>query len=385
MAAFSINQRFNKVFALATVLGILVIYNTKVFSQVAFNKHYDNDSTLDAAFCVFQTSDLGYVVGGNAYNPFAGWEGAFLVRTDCNGDTIWKKVFDLSDSTGGAGFMSGMQVADGSFILFGYLQDAILLKPDLFLCKISILGEIIWIRTYGGNLVEGAYFAKQTNDKGFILGGRTDSFTNGQNDVYLVKTDSLGNLQWQQHYGGAGNDVGYSIDFTKDGGYIIGGTTNGYGLGGDDLYMIKVDSAGNFQWQKTFGTIGDDYSETVITTLDGGYAMSGSVADAWGSTDGYLVKTDSAGIIQWQQTYGRSSVFEYTDYVVQLLDSSYALSAGFWGGSTWKYQGWLLKTNKYGDSLWSKTYGNSGVSDYIYDMCKTYDGGYAKLLKIHYI
>ncbi|MFH2144338.1 MAG: T9SS type A sorting domain-containing protein [Bacteroidota bacterium] len=366
----------NFIYKALIICFVFIFQFSNSFSQVSFNKHYDNDSIPNVAFCVFQTQDNGYILGGNTTNPSAGWQGSYLIRTDCAGDTIWEKVYVLS-STGANGFEFGVELLDGNYILCGYLQDTVQLSLDAFLMKINNKGEIIWLKTYGGAINEAAKMFKQTSDNGFIIVGYSSSYTNGGNDFYLIKTDSNGNFQWQQHYGGAGDDVGYSIDFAKNGGYILGGRTDSYGLGVVDLYMIKVDYAGNFQWQKTFGTTGDDYSETVISTLDSGYVMVGGVADAYGSYDAYIVKTDAFGNKIWDKTYGKTSNYEMLKYVVQLPDSSFTLSGSFWPDNTLKYQGWLLKTNKYGDSLWCQTYGNSGVSDYIYEMCKTTDGGYA--------
>ncbi len=358
------------------LLGILVNFNISIFGQVAFNKHFDADSTLDASFCCFQTLDEGYINAGTWYNPSFGIGGAFIIRTNCIGDTIWKKVYDLS-STGAEGFESGLELPDGNYIICGYLQDTVQLTGNAFLSKINYKGEIIWLKTYGGAINESAKMVKSTPDNGFIFSGYSSSYTNGGNDYYLVKTDSEGNLQWQKHYGGVNDEVAYSIDFTKDGGYILGGKTNSYGFGGVDLFMIKVDANGDSLWQKTFGTTGDDYSETVISTLDSGYVMVGGTADSYGSYDAYMIKTDSLGNKLWDKVYGKTSNYEMLKYVIQLPDSSYTLSGSYWPDNTLKYQGWLVKTNKYGDSLWCKTYGNSGVSDYIYEMCKTSDGGYA--------
>jgi len=376
MPVLRINQSLSRAFALVVVSGLLILFNITAYSQVTFNKHFDNDSSLDAAACIFQTADNGYVIAGNYYFPMLGLDGSFIIRTDCNGDTIWKKAYDMS-STGGDCFENGFELSDGNFILCGYLQDSIQNRPNAFLSKINKKGEILWTNEYGDSLNEIAKMVKRTTDNGFILVGGTTSNSNGGYDVYLIKTDSNGNLQWQQHYGGASDDVGYSIDFAKDGGYILGGRTNSYGLGGVDLYMIKVDNAGNFQWQKTFGTTGDDYAETVISTLDSGYVMVGGIADAYGSYDSYIVKTDNLGNKTWDNVYGKTPNNEGIKYVVQLQDSSFTLSGSIYLDNTWKWQAWLLKTNKYGDSLWCKTYGNSGVSDYIYEMCKTSDGGYA--------
>jgi len=364
------------VFALFVIAFILLNFNIRVLCQTTFNKYYDNFNSNDGVFCVFETSDHGYILAGTSYISTSGWQGSFIIRTDCNGDTIWKKVFDFS-STGADGFEYGFQDTDGCFVLTGAFQDTILLNKDAFIVKLDKYGNVLWFKSYGGNQNESGYMIKKHPDGGFVMSGFTSSFTNGNTDFYIIKTDNNGNFQWQNHYGGTGDDICYSFDYAKDGGYILGGRTDSYGLGGVDLYMIKVNNAGNFQWQKTFGTTGNDYSETVISILDSGYVMVGGIADSYGSYDSYMVKTDSLGIKIWDKVYGRTPNNEGLKYVVQLLDSSFTLSGSMYVDNTVKWQAWLLKTNKNGDSLWSKTYGNSGVNDYIYDMCKTTDSGYA--------
>lgn len=361
------------------LLFVLVFLSQFGFSQTVFNKNYDNDSLLDYIGAVIQSDDGGYLICGNTYNFSTGFIATLLIKTDCTGDTIWKKVYDLSN-TGADSGESILQLYNKNYIVFGYYQDTILLKKDMFLMELDVKGNIDWFNAYGGTENEGGYMVKKTNDNGYILCGYTSSsMSNGGIDIYIVKTDSLGNIDWENNYGGSLDDVAYSIDLTYDNGYIIGGRTYSYGLGEDDLYMVKIDSLGNFKWQQTYGTSGDDYGETIIQTLDKGFAFVGSIENGSGNDDAYIVKTDSLGNFKWDKTYGTFSFGETFKRIIQLPDSSYIVSGGLGNNNPGDFDGWLIKLSPTGDSLWSMSYGNSAytLGDYFYDICLTSDGGYA--------
>jgi hypothetical protein len=153
-----------------------------------------------------------------------------------------------------------------------------------------------WNKTYGGTDTDYGYSVVQTSDGGYAITGYTYSFGAGGTDVYLVKTDANGNIQWSKTYGGTDTDVGYSVVQTSDGGYAIAGYTLSFGAGGSDVYLVKTDSLGNMVWSKTFGGTGADHAYSVVQTADGGYAITGyTYSFGAGGYDVYLVKTDVYG------------------------------------------------------------------------------------------
>jgi hypothetical protein len=164
-----------------------------------------------------------------------------------------------------------------------------------YLLPSAALAQITFEKTYGGSLNDLGYFVRQTSDEGYIITGATYSFGSGSDDVYLIKTDSLGDTLWTRTYGDTSEDRGYAVQVTQDKGYIIAGRTSSFGAGSYDVYLIKTDSLGGILWTKTYGFSSGDVGYSVQETRDGGFIVAGCTRCFSNSSDLYLIKTDSLG------------------------------------------------------------------------------------------
>jgi hypothetical protein len=260
------------------------------------------------------------------------------------------------------GASSVQQTSDGGYIVAGMTWSFDVVE-DIFLIKTDANGNVQWAKTYGGTNDEEAYSIQQTSDGGYIVAGYTYSFGAGYYDIFLIKTDASGNIQWAKTYGGTNYEDASSVQQTSDGGYIVAGYTSSFGAGG--IFLIKTDANGNIQWAKTYG-IG--FATSVQQTSDGGYIVAG-----YAGGDILLIKTDANGNVQWAKTYGGTHD-GWALSVQQTSDGGYIL-AGYTGSFTAGYDIFLIKTDANGNIQWAKTYGGTGA-DYAYSVQQTSDGGY---------
>lgn len=256
--------------------GILISMDSS--TNIQWSKTYGTSAICDYIECGAKTSD-GFVLGGSD-----GQTTAKILRTDITGNIIWYETIPGANNV--QSIVSILQTKDGGFAAlnsttFNYMS----------IIKFSTSGNILWVKQTQGLVVKDF---KETKDKGFIITGSGGS----GGDILLLKTDSIGNYKWSKLFGGTFYEIGESVTQTNDGGYIIGGYTNSFGFGGDDAVLIKTDSLGNLQWANTYGDVWDDDGLSVIQTLDGGYALLG-VTDMNGSNSDsvevLLIKTDASG------------------------------------------------------------------------------------------
>jgi hypothetical protein len=251
-------------------------------------------------------------------------------------------------------------------VVFGllFVSSALALEP----------GDTLWTRTYGGGLWEYAYCVQQTNDGGYIIVGSTGSFPAGF-DVYMVKTDADGDTLWTRKYGGSAGDVGFWIQQTTDGGYIVAGFTNSFGAGNNDVYLVKTDVNGDSLWTRTYGGSNHEMAQCVRQTSDGGFVVAGhTLSFGAGQYDVWLLKTDANGDTLWTRTYGGADA-EWGYSVEQTTDGGYILAGFTYSFGAGDRDFYLVKTDANGDTLWTRTYGGAEW-DVAYSVEQTSDGGY---------
>jgi hypothetical protein len=266
--------------------------------------------------------------------------------------------------------------------------------------------EIEWDKTYGGNSKDNLYSIEQTSDSGYILGGTTGSPISGDktatpqggSDYWVVKMNSAGEKEWDKVFGGSLADYFTVVQQTTDGGYVLGGSSQN-NISGDkseasrgsyDYWIIKLDAAGNKQWDKTIGGSGDETLTSLIQTTDGGYMLggmsssgiSGEKSEAGrGGTDYWVVKINATGEKEWDRTVG-SNGYDYLRDVIQTRDGGFML-----GGEAHSYGGdrtgiskglsdyWIVKLREDGTKEWDKAYGGH-LSQWLYSVVELEDGGY---------
>jgi hypothetical protein len=324
--------------------------------------------TTDKLYSCSQTSDGGFILGGMSSSDISGDKSEnsmggsdyWIVKTDAAGNIQWQNTIggSLDDELN-----SVQQTSDGGYILGGWSysnisgdktennRDTTLSTYDYWIVKTDQNGNIQWQKTIGGNDWDALFDIQQTSDGGYILGGSSTSGISGEkteicynyeSDYWIIKTDSLGNIQWQNTIGGDRIDEYGSLDQTSDGGYIVGGyssssisvdkTENLVGGMWYDYWILKIDSLGNIQWQNTIGGTDSDILYSIQQDTDGGFLLGGSShsyisgdkTEVNNIYDYWIVKTDSIGNIEWQNTIGGNGMDDQLHFL-QTDDGNYIL------------------------------------------------------------
>ncbi len=328
----------------------------------------------DYACDVRSTADGGFIMVGmsNSYVSGSIYLQVYLVKTNSDGDQLWYKTY------GGAGNDRGYSIqitADGGFIITGSCGVGTGDDLDVYLLRTDCNGDSLWSRSYGGSLRDEGETVVITEDQGYLIAGYTNSFGAGDKDFYLIRTDSNGDSLWTKTYGGTEDDLAWSVAAVPGGGFIAAGRTKSFGAGNWDLWMVRTDDDGNMLWNKTFGGAGWDTALEVQCTPDGGFITNGyTMSSGSGNTDYYMLKTDASGNLLWSRTYGGSH-YDNGTCIEQLPDGGYLLGgyAKSFGDTDGDF--WIVRTDANGDSLWSQLYGGTELET-LRGMDLTLDGGY---------
>jgi hypothetical protein len=266
-------------------------------------------TSQDFGYSVMQTTDGGYIITGEYGNLGSVAPNAYLIKTDSLGNSLWARTYvDTLPSLPDAKGRSVQQTSDGGYIIAGHIWPIGCSADcwEILLIKTDSLGDTLWTKSYGGTDVYYGSSVQQTTDGGYIIAGETYFFGSGMRDALLIKTDPTGETLWTKSFGGILSDYFRSVKQTADGGFIITGSTSSFGAGESDVYLIKTDSLGDTLWTRTYGGIARDYGFSVQQTASGGYVITG---ETWsfgaGNFDLYLIETNASGETLWTRTYGR--------------------------------------------------------------------------------
>ena len=333
------------------------LVKTDEFGNMEWNK------TIGGGVSFIQTSDGGFAFIGTNASPIDGyipvgempegfWSYIWLAKTDEYGNIEWNMTYDEK-----AGYFQGsslVQTADGGYALAGCSYSYFGEYDDLVLIKTDSYGNMEWSKSYGGYDEEfDPYGLVQTFDGGFALAAKTYSYGEGYVDIWFIKINEAGNMEWSKTFGGSGMDYPTSLIQLYDGSFVLAGCSGSFGFGGYDFWLIKTDSQGNCVWNHTYGTENQDTNPSLVQTFDSGFALAGYT---WTEplADFLLVKTDNKGNLLWNQTYSGGAVLGLPT-LVQTADGGFALSGGKGSFESGDYDFWLIKTDSQGIpefSLW---------------------------------
>ena len=241
---------------------------------------------------IVQTPDSGFLLAGYLYN---GNNLVYFIRTDSVGDTLWTKSY--GEAFYNASVYSVRIADDGGLIATGSIQDANTQDVDAFLFKTDSLGNVQWAKGYGDIGYDYAQQVDVTSDSGFVIAAVTYSFGAGLADFFLIKTDASGTPQWAKTYGGSSDDRSEAVRQTADGGYLFTGESASFSFGNFDGYMIRTDSNGDTLWTRTVNGLQNNEGYSMVLTSDSGFVITGTYLNLFSNNDVLLLKSDASGML----------------------------------------------------------------------------------------
>ena len=376
-------------------------------------------SVNEVATSICKTTDGGFITAGfstssgsgNVTGINNGSSDFWIVKQNASGTMLWNRLIG-GNSADRAN--SIQQTSDGGYIVTGFsfssLSGDIVVAnhggSDIWVVKLDATGNINWNKLLGGTGNETVYSIQQTSDGGYIVSGSSTSSVNGNvtgtnhgsMDSWIIKLDATGNITWSRLLGGVNDEEANSIQQTTDGGYIVSGYSSSSAdgdvtatnHGGNDIWVMKLDASGNINWNKLLGGTANDAGNSIVQTSDGGYIIAGftlstsngDVAANHGLSDLWIVKLNAAGTISWAKLYGGTNL-EAANSIQQTSDGNYIV-AGYTnsnnnGDITVPSHGmtdfWIMKLDAVGNIIWNKLLGGNG-DDQAYQIQQLPNGKY---------
>ncbi len=347
------------------------------FGQFNF-QHLIGGSDHDRAQTIFNAYDGGFIINGASFSFGVGNVDATLIKTDNQGQINWSFAYGTSEYDNSEfaleTFDHKIVCAGRSNISPGFPTAAIIFKTDS-------AGHLLWSKSYGGTGDDNLVQIIETSDSGYAAIGNSKSLSSGLSDILLIRTNIFGDTIFTRSYGTTEDEAGLSLIQLPDNGFIISGRqVLSTGPVSDGL-LLRTDSLGNLLWTKQYGgALWEEFVSVKLIT-DTNYIVTGSTTSFnGGNFDILLMKTDSAGNVQWSKTFGKDKTDAGYDIHVNsdlsFVISGYTESLGYGhiqGGDSSNI--FLMKTNENGDLLWMQTYGD-GLQDEAFRSAKANDGGY---------
>ncbi len=344
---------------------------------IVFEKAYPGPG-IDVGRSIAEAPDSSLIVISSTTTNTSGLADIVVTKFSASGTELWSLMNGgFNNDIANAGIV----LADGSTVAVGFTGSFTSTPSrDVYLIKVDPQGNLVWTRSYGGSGTDEGMDLKQTADGGFIITGFTASYGAGAEDVWLIKTDSLGVKEWDKTFGSAYDDDARGVALAADGGFILTGGTNGPSGGTqEDLWLIKTDSLGVEEWNRSFGTAGQDWGWDVAVAPDGYVAVGtrnytlGTSAQFTG--EAYFMKVDLQGSLLWDQSIVNSMGS-------QAICLTPARQGGwYFGGIKWTSgltsDFWLVKADSNGVLLWEKALGTIPYANMAVDLIQTRNGDVA--------
>jgi hypothetical protein len=352
---------------LQIILAVILI-NSKLTAQINTEINFGT-AAPDNGFCIRQTVEGNYIIAGSTESLVNFDEDVYLSLLDSNGAIIWTKII------GGVGNESAdniRQTPDSGFIIAGVTDSYGVGNTDFYLIRTDKNGDTLWTKTFGGDNYDYGFSVENTFDGGFIISGQSSSTIDGIANIYLVKTTATGDSVWGHSFRFGDWAGAISLHQTPDSGYVIFGDfeNGGSGLGGYDLYWMKLDALGNIVSTKTFeDPLTHDYAESMRSTFDGGFIIGSEkeamiTSDKIGST---IIRIDSNLDTLWSRRCVYGMQYSVRD-IVQSCDSGFIATGYIIDTTSLANIMFLTKFSGNGDSLWSRYfYGLSSAVGYSID------------------
>lgn len=361
-------------------------------------------NSQDYLYSMAKSADGGYLLGGTSYSDSSGDKSEnslgdfdyWVVKINSLGEIEWENTIGGNKAET---LWSVAQTSDGGFILGGTSESDVsgdktdpAAASDYWVVKLDIFGNIEWQKTIGGDYSDNIFAIKQTSDGGYILGGSSNSNISGDKtedskgifDFWIVKLSTTGTVEWDKTVGGDDFDIAQTIIQSSDGGYVVGGYSES-GISGDksenpigftDYWVFKLSATGELEWENTIGGTGYESIYSIIETAEGGYILAGpsdsnisgdKTEDSQG-TDYWIVKLNSAGQVEWDNTYGGEeadslySIEATGENTFYLLGSSNSnISDDKTENSLGERDYWVLLINQFGNIVWQNTIGGDNM------------------------
>lgn len=304
----------------------------------------------DRAYYVDQTADGGYIFTGSTIVNPPGYTELLLVKTDANGEESWRNNFPISMTNLYGNAVH--QTTDSGYIIVGNVGGSWLW--DIQVTKTNANGDLVWQKSFGKS--DGPDHGSdilQTSDGGYIVLGDTSSYGQGSSDLWLIKLAADGTEQWNKTIGGVGYDEPKRFTKTNDGGYMIVGLTDAVDSMGD-VWVVKTDDAGEVNWQKTFGNSDVGENGVCVQAASNGYIVLGDQYDMNGTGSLWVLRLDAQGTLTWDQHISANDTLEGHS-IMTTVDGGFFITSSLYDSITFFSDAYLLKLNNQGATQWIKT------------------------------